>query len=819
MKAIRLLFLIAVILATACDNMHPEIDIRLRTDYTGILQAIEDSGKSLAAKLALIEAASRTEVADDQSFMELILKAIDSMSGTLEGNLASIQDAIRDRGLALETKLALIQAAAAAGFADVASQQDMFRDALESLSGSVENKLALIETAVQSHTTSLEAKLGLIEAASNAGFADASKSQGLIAEALEAAAKTLEGKLAAIEEAINSQATPLAAKLALIETAAKEGFADSGKKQELLQAAVESLGGTMEQQLAAVEAAMQSSSSSLEAKIELLQSALQKGIGDQTTAVGNMKTALETSIGTHDANIAALVGQVMEQLEAISGKLSTEELAKVFKDIADSIDSKSQSDSGQLAAIQTVIQTISGLVKEKFLLSATLPAECAAVKEAWTAGDVILIFFAGVAAPKYLEMSYDGSSWTCREMDGDTESEGCLGLKSLGQGTMSAYYLPSGSNVGVSASGTDFVFGKEFPWYLVCTKAFTSNGGILMGELEMKVPDGYVLFSVPDGSADAGTKTELREPNLTPRPVASIAADGSVKHKSVARGAPLKGCFRDGEQKGFIFGGIPANEVRNVPADYRFTLVKGGWKGEYYRTSVSATLYTDAPGSRSLALASPTAWTPVTGFLPVDIGCDVEVSGEPVRVYWSNRNLGATSDDPANIDATYGDYYSWGETSPKDTFWWKNYEWSNADSTAVTKYSGSCTGWETGVNLLLPEDDASTAALGGTWHTPLTGDWAALGQETDFKWTGNSVGFVVTSKKDGYDGPEGPSLFIPNAGYYDHGGQKEVDGTRYWTANRYNDDKKAYYVSVENQFSANVWQNRCYGLPIRPVTY
>ena len=57
-----------------------------------------------------------------------------------------------------------------------------------------------------------------------------------------------------------------------------------------------------------------------------------------------------------------------------------------------------------------------------FKLLANHPEGTKAVKSGWEAGDAIFVFFDNVAAPKYLKMNYDGSSWSYTEMDGDSGS-------------------------------------------------------------------------------------------------------------------------------------------------------------------------------------------------------------------------------------------------------------------------------------------------------------------------------------------------------------------------------------------------------------
>ena len=826
MKRIRIIFLslLAAVFITACDNMHPEIDIQLRTDYTEILQAIEDANKSLSEKLALIEAASKTQVTDGQSILELIQKAIESLSGSLEEKIAAIQAAIQDQTPALGTKLALIEAAVSAGFVDAATQQDLFREALESMGGTLESKLALIQEAIKSHATSLETKLGLIEAAANSGFADIAKAQALIADALDATAKTVEEKLAAIESTVKSQTAPLAAKLALIETAVKEGFADSASQQELLQAAVKSLSGTMEQKLAAVADAVKSSSSSLEAKVDLIATALQNGIGNQTTAIGNMKTALGTSLGNLDSSLTGMRDQIIEQLTAISGKLTTEELAKVFKGIADAINSQTQTEEQKLTAIKTALETVADDMDHVIALSATLSSEYHTIKDAWAAGDVIFVFVEGLEAPKHLQMCYDGASWAIKQMDGDTESKDLLKLKNGNQLTLHAFYLPAASNVSVSASGTDFVFSDTMTWwYLSCTQDITIANGDLKGELEMQLPEGYVCFFVPDDSANGSTKTELREPHLIPQNIVSVAADGTVQHQDPVHGAPLKGLFRDGTQKGYCFGAILNKAVWNVDTSYSFTLVKGGWKGSYYYSGCTTTLFRNPAHRESFTLSSLSSWTPITDYKPIDVGCDLRgmEDGQEIkyRVYWSSRNLGATSDDPSSVEATYGIYYAWGEISPKETYTPENYKWQNSQERYTGTRAGNATG--PGVDRLMPEDDAAHAVLGGIWFTPTMADWEVLSFDSWFKWMWNGNGYVVTSKMAGYDDPDGPSLFIPAAGYYGmYGLTDKGSALRYWSLliGFSNENGSAF---VGNYSSTSVTQEfkRYFGMSIRPVTH
>ena len=87
-----------------------------------------------------------------------------------------------------------------------------------------------------------------------------------------------------------------------------------------------------------------------------------------------------------------------------------------------------------------------------------------AVKQGWVSGDVIFVFFNNIAAPKYLKMYYDGSTWTTTEMNGDTQES--LGLSNGATGTMRAVYLPFGCDTSGSSRVASVVFNKnDYSYY------------------------------------------------------------------------------------------------------------------------------------------------------------------------------------------------------------------------------------------------------------------------------------------------------------------------------------------------------------------
>ena len=163
-----------------------------------------------------------------------------------------------------------------------------------------------------------------------------------------------------------------------------------------------------------------------------------------------------------------------------------------------------------------------------FNLTANHPDATKATKGGWEDGDAIFVFLNNVAAPKFLKMSYDGTTWSSAEMDGSTVTAGALDLKNGDTGTMRAVFLPFGSDATVSASGTDFVFNKTwYAYYLTATLDYTVVNNTVSGAFNMTIPDGYVQFFVEDAAATDEAYT-LGCDAVIPTGVASITAAGDV---------------------------------------------------------------------------------------------------------------------------------------------------------------------------------------------------------------------------------------------------------------------------------------------------
>lgn len=136
--------------------------------------------------------------------------------------------------------------------------------------------------------------------------------------------------------------------------------------------------------------------------------------------------------------------------------------------------------------------------------------------------------------------------------------------------------------------------------------------------------------------------------------------------------------------------------------------------------------------------------------------------GLPSGTLWATCNIGSACPEE------YGDYFSWGETEPKDFYDTGHYKW-NRGSGMMTKYctisSFGSGGMTDGLTELLPEDDAATANWGKDWQMPSIAQVEELTDTlfTTSKWMNlnDFYGTKITSKRNGN------WIFLPASGFVD----------------------------------------------------
>lgn len=130
--------------------------------------------------------------------------------------------------------------------------------------------------------------------------------------------------------------------------------------------------------------------------------------------------------------------------------------------------------------------------------------------------------------------------------------------------------------------------------------------------------------------------------------------------------------------------------------------------------------------------------------------------GLPSGTLWATCNVGA--DTPEG----FGDYFAWGETTPKTTYNWSTYQYCNGDYDQMTKYCDrpdfGYNGFTDNLTVLQPMDDAATTNWGNGWCMPTDDQWGELLRKTTNQWTTrNGVnGRLFTASN-------GNSIFLPAA--------------------------------------------------------
>ena len=185
--------------------------------------------------------------------------------------------------------------------------------------------------------------------------------------------------------------------------------------------------------------------------------------------------------------------------------------------------------------------------------------------------------------------------------------------------------------------------------------------------------------------------------------------------------------------------------------------------------------------------------------------------GLPSGTLWATCNVGANSPEE------YGNYYAWGEATPKDNYDWDTYKLTTDGCTTFTKYNtDSNYGTVDNKTTLDPEDDAAAVNWAGKWRMPTDDEWTELHENCTWTWTSlNGVnGYEVKSKTNGN------SIFLPAAGYryYDILGLAGYDGY-YWSSSLCtNIPRLAWFLGFYSDFIYGYYGNyRYYGQSVRPV--
>lgn len=189
--------------------------------------------------------------------------------------------------------------------------------------------------------------------------------------------------------------------------------------------------------------------------------------------------------------------------------------------------------------------------------------------------------------------------------------------------------------------------------------------------------------------------------------------------------------------------------------------------------------------------------------------------GLPSGTLWSTCNIGA--------DTLYdcGNYFSWAEIEPKNTYSWNTYKYCNDGMDKLTKYchNSNCgnNGFTDDLTSYEIDDDAATINWGEGWRTPTYTDLEELIRHCTISQTciNGIKGMCITGKN-------GKSIFLPAIGYIVNN-TKEYEGVAcyYWSSslNVFNEGAYlAWSTSIHQADNPGLYTSlRANGLPIRPV--
>ena len=640
---------------------------------------------------------------------------------------------------------------------------NMLVSAIDKMNADQQTKLQVIMEAITSVNNTLNAKLAAIEAA------------------MKAQTLSMENKLALIEQVISSLNTTLEVKIGAIEAALKEQTISMEAKMDLIRGILSDLNTTLEVKLGAIEATMKEQSIALSEKLALIEQAVK----DQTTSFDTkMELIIKaiTSLPDYSEKLAAIETAIKampdysEQLKAIERAMKdmnttlTEKLA-----ILESIQSAISDNGKKLEAIGKAI----GDMPDYTDAFNNIKTEIANLVKAVTDGK------------KSQKAALDEIAKKIEKLKAAAGIEDSVEYVDLG--------LPSGNlwakcNLGASSPeqyGDYYAWGETKPKqeYTYPNHKWYKEGAPSLGFTKYNNEDGKLTLEDEDDAVIQNLGKGWRTPSL-----ADFRELTNQKYTTIEK---------------TTLNGVAGYQIKSKKNGKSIFIPFAGFRNDKPKTreiSSSESVAICMTNQRRIDDQVFNCWTfafeqdrirrygkrrpdgisirPVKGpGVPIPTDC-VDL-GLASGLLWAKYNIGTT--EPTQL----GNYYAWGETSPKKKYYSDNYKyyiWKGYDLKRISKYNE-----EDGKTVLELEDDAARVNLGAGYRIPTKEDWEELLEDCKWEAVTTTLSEIIDPSQTKIiarwkvTGPNGNSIVLPMTGGFraDGWGVRPDNDTYYTTANLY----------------------------------
>lgn len=733
------------------------------------------------------------------------------MEVTVINDFTEVVEAINNGTLKNEQAIAQLIAAINKMDADQQTKLQAIMDAIASVDNTIATKLAVIEAAMKAQTISLE------------------------------------GKMALIEQVIKNQNTTLEIKLGAIEAALKEQTIAMEKKMDLIKGILADKNTTLETKLGAIEAAMKEQTIALTEKMKLIESVMK-----------DQQSAFETKVDIFTKAVINLPNyeDILEAIKTALININPNEQLKFLQDVLDKYCSDELRNPDNPLSYKGKLYYIIAEIEDTMRYMTYTDDKFKAIRKAIEklAGENAKLDGILDNMTKIVEAMKAGNT---SENEGWAEIAKMLeqlkAAAGIGGSTDNVEYvdlgLPSGNlwakcNLGASAPEA---FGDYYAWGEVEPKQVYTNsnhkwykeGAPSLGFTKYNNEDGKLSLENEDDAVIQKLGNGWRTPTL-----ADFRELTNQKYTTI---------------KKTTLNGVAGYQITSKKNKKSIFIPFAGFKNDKPQTreiSSSEEVAICMTNQRRIDNQVFNCWTfafeqdrirrygkrrydgisirPVKGpGVPVPNNC-VDL-GLASGLLWAKYNIGTT--EPTQL----GNYYAWGETSPKKKYYsdnYKYYTWKGDDLKRITKYNE-----EDGKTVLDLEDDAARANLGVGYRIPTKADWEELLEDCKWEAVTATLSEIIDPSQTKIiarwkvTGPNGNSIVLPMTGGFKADGWavKPDNDTYYTTANLYpaelqlDKDKYLYAVAlkwpmfaeetssggIEEPSFGSIFRNR--GVVVRPV--